>query len=178
MRGGAALAAEVVAIPQRHTRVPGTYFVTSRTWESRALFIHDEICQSFVAVLLHHRAEQAYTLHAFVLMPDHFHVLLTPDSDKTLERVVQYIKGGSAHRIGKERELQFPVWQRGFSDHRIRDAVDFETHLVYVNLNPVKRRLVLSAQKYRWSSASEIWPMDQPPQRLKPLIVDGPVRHG
>jgi putative transposase len=157
-----------VSIPNRHASIPGTYFVTSRTWESRALFVNSEVCRIVIETLLRYRDEGAYALHAFVLMPDHFHALLTPAADKTLERVVQYIKGGSARRIGQERHLRFPVWQRGFTDHRIRTADDFANHLEYVVNNPVKRRIADQAQEYPWSSASGKWSVDPAPQRLKP----------
>lgn len=100
-------------------------------------------------------------------MPDHFHVLITPAIDKTLERVVQYIKGASAHRIESELKFTFPVWQRGFSDHRMRDAEDYEAYLRYIELNPVKRRIVASASEYGWSSASGRFLVDEPPQALK-----------
>jgi len=157
-----------MSVPKRHARLPGTYFVTSRTWESRALFIREPACRIFVETLLHYRNEGAYELHAFVLMPDHFHLLLTPALETTLERAVQYIKGGSAHRIRKELIFRFPVWQRGFSDHRIRDVNDYEVHLRYIQQNPVKRKLVCAADEYRWSSASRQFRLDGPPQGLKP----------
>jgi putative transposase len=157
-----------MAIPKRHALPPGTYFVTSRTWESRPLFRKKPLAQIFMATLFHYREEGAYRLHAFVLMPDHLHVLLTPGPDKALERVVQYIKGGSAHRIGKELSFTLPVWQRGFSDHRIRDAADYEGHLQYMDQNPVKRGLVASPREYPWGSASGRFALDEPPQRLKP----------
>ncbi len=119
-----ALAAEVMAIPKRHAHLPGTYFVTSRTWESRHLFVTKPICHIFVEALFHYRDEGAYEVHSFALMPEHFHVLLTPSSSTALERVAQLVKGGSAYRIKKDLKFRFPVWQRGFSDHRIRDAED------------------------------------------------------
>ena len=140
-----------MSIPKRHQGLPGTYFVTSRTCESRALFISPEICQLFVSTLLNYRDAGSFLLHAFVLMPDHFHALLTPVADKSLERVVQYIKGGSARVIAKDRELRFPVWQRGFSDHRIRDASDLRIHREYIGQNPVKRRLLLPGRIDKWS---------------------------
>jgi len=159
-----------MSVPKRNRRLAGTYFVTSRTWESRQLFIKEPACQIFVESLLHYRDQGAYALHAFVLMPEHFHALVTPAKDATLERAVQFIKGGSAHRIGKELEFRFPVWQRGFSDHRIRDAKDYEVHVRYIEQNPVKRRLVLAAEAYAWSSASGRLPLDEPPQGLKPPV--------
>jgi len=102
-------------------------------------------------------------------MPDHFHVLLTPAETLSLERVVQYIKGGSARIIGQELRFKFPVWQRGFSDHRIRDRRDYDTHLRYIEQNPVKKGLADLAGEYVWSSASGQFGMEPPPQRLKPL---------
>jgi len=56
--------------------------------------------------------------------------------------------------------LQSPVWQRGFSDHRIRDAVDYGNHVRYVDQNPVRKRLVVEAREYRWSSVSGQYEMD------------------
>jgi len=135
-------------------------------------------CTVFVDALIRYRNERGYQLHAFVLMPDHFHVLLTPAADKTLERVVQYIKGGSAHRMGEELKLHFPVWQRGFSDHRIRGAEDYEKHLRYIELNPVKKRLVSVVNEYPWSSASGKFQLDEPPQGLKPGKGVMAHRHG
>ena len=111
-------------------------------------------CQIFIEALFHYRDHEAYYLHAFVVMPEHFHLLLTPAADTTLERAVQYIKGGSARRMGEELKLHFPVWQREFSDHRIRDAGDYEGHVRYVEENPVKKKLVSLAGDYPWSSAS------------------------
>jgi Transposase IS200 like len=104
----------------------------------------------------------------FVLMPDHIHLLLTPSPDITLERAVQLIKGGSARRISRELNFRLPVWQRGYTDHRIRDFQDYETHWLYIEANPVKAGLAELAQEYAWSSASESFVMDEP-QGLKPL---------
>ena len=97
--------------------------------------------------MLGYRDQGHYLLHAFVWMPEHFHLLITPAEDVALERAVPFIKGGSAHRIREERQLTFPVWQRGFSDHRIRDYGDYETHVRYIEQNSVKRRIVTAASE-------------------------------
>jgi len=165
--------------PKRRGTLPGTYFVTSRTWESRKLFVKEEVCRIFVDTLLRYRDKGTFQLHAFVLMPDHFHILLTPSDTTTLERAVQYIKGGSSRRIGAELNFQFPVWQTGFSDHRIRDVQDYQTHVQYVEQNPVKRALAIHPEDYRWSSACGNFQLDEPPQRLKPPDIFAPaVRRG
>jgi putative transposase len=157
-----------MAVPKRHAQIAGTYFVTSRTWESRALFFAEQNCLVFLESLFNYTDQGAFALHSFVLMPDHFHVLLTPEPVTTLERAVQFIKGGSAHRIRGERPSAFPVWQRGFSDHRIRDAGDYASHVRYIEQNPIRKRLVASAKDYRWCSASGNYNLDPIPQGLKP----------
>ena len=63
-----------------------------------------------VEVLLHYRAERKYLLHEFVVMPDHFHLLLTPVV--TLERAVQFIKGGFSYRAKKEGIFAGEIWER------------------------------------------------------------------
>src|SRR5258708_6096527 len=127
-----------MAVPPRRTHLPGTYFVTFRTWESRQLFIKPPVCEIVIETVLHYRDQGNYLLHSFVLMPEHFHLLLTPGPDISLERVVQFIKGGSARRISQALNFSLPVWQRGFTDHRIRDVQDYEIHLAYIEQNPVK----------------------------------------
>jgi len=111
-------------------------------------------------------------------MPDHLHVLLTPSEEVTLERAVQYIKGGSAHRIRKELQYRWPVWQRGFSDHRIRDWADYEGHVRYIEENPVKARLVAAASEYEWSSSCSRYGLDDCPQGLKPKEREETARSG
>lgn len=110
-------------------------------------------------------------LHAFVLMPEHFHVLLTLARSASLERAVMYIKGGSGRKIGKELSFRFPVWQRGFSDHRIRDKNDYELHRNYIEQNLVKRKIASLAIDYPWSSASGRYQLNDPPQALKRTIM-------
>ena len=142
-----------------------TYFVTSDTWERRALFHAEPWARLFFKVLLSHRGE-LYWLHEFVLMPDHFHLLITPE--QALERAVQLIKGGFSFQVKKELGSNAEIWRRGFADHRIRDAEDYDKHVHNIHLNPVKKHLSTSPEEYRYSSAYPGWKLDPIPQGLKP----------
>jgi len=102
-------------------------------------------------------------------MPDHFHLLITIGREISVERAVQFIKGGFAFRAGRELGFRPPVWQRGFSDLRIRDSLAFGRVREYMALNPVKRGLTLIASEYAYSSASGAFALDDAPQGLKPL---------
>ena len=142
-----------------------TYFVTSDTWERRALFRNKSWARLFFKTLFAHRGK-AYLLHEFVLMPDHLHLLITPSI--ALERAVQLIKGGFSYRTKKELGSNAEIWRRGFSDHRIREAEDYDRHLHYIHLNPVKRKLCKMPEEYKYSSAYPGWKLDPIPQGLKP----------
>jgi len=123
----------------------------------------------FVEVLLHYRRRDEYLLHEFVVMPDHFHLLITPL--KALERALQLIKGGFSFRAKKELGFVHEIWQSSYYDRRVRDAEEYFAFREYIRRNAVKRGLVAAAERYPYSSA---WPevqLDGAPQRLKPVIT-------
>ena len=139
-----------MAIPSRTSRT-GTFFITTATYNRRRLFQTSANAELFLETLQYYRRLGHYKLHAFVVMPDHVHLILTPQ-DITLERAVGFIQGGFSHRLASK----IPVWQRGFTDHRIRDAADMETRRAYLHMNPVRGGLVESAKLYPYSSAYRI----------------------
>jgi putative transposase len=127
---------------------PGTYAITSVTYERRSIFQVDTTAQLFLDTLQHYRREGHFKLHAFVVMPDHIHLLITPQKI-TLERAVGMIKGGFSHHLG----AHFTVWQEGFRDRRCRDAEEFRVKREYIHMNPVRAGLVLEPHHFRYSSA-------------------------
>ena len=145
---------------KRRVRQAGVYFVTAHTWGRRGLFSKPEPARILVEQILECRDRGFYKLHAFVVMPEHFHGLLTPSEEATLEKTMQMIKGGSAHKIGKELNYKLQVWQAGYHDRWIRDAGEYETRRRYIELNPVTARLVDRAEAYSFSSASGKFPLD------------------
>jgi putative transposase len=125
------------------------------------------MAQLFVEVLLHYRRQEKYLLHEFVVMPDHFHLLVTPTV--TLERTLQLIKGGFSFRARRELGFGGGVWQSSFYDRRVRDAEEYFVFREYIRRNPVKRGLAVVPEKYPYSSASPGLVLDGLAQRLKPL---------
>jgi len=124
------------------------------------MFKKPEPTRILVEQILDCRERGFYRLHAFVVMPDHFHALLTPSEAATLEKAMQMIKGGSAHRIGKELNYRLQVWQPGYHDRWIRDAQEYETRKRYIELNPVTAKLVDRAELYPLSSVSGRFQLD------------------
>jgi len=153
-----------------------TFFVTSSILSKRNLLQPDRSAGLFVATLYRYRAQRKFRLHEFVVMPDHFHVLLTVDCDMTVERAVQFIKGGFAFRAGRELGFSSPVWQKGFSEVRILDDEAFGRARTYIRNNPVAGHLVSAPEEFGFSSAYPGFQLDPPPQGLKPIafvLADG-----
>jgi putative transposase len=142
-----------------------TYFVTSNTAARKPFFRHERWGRLFIETLYGYRPER-FTIHGFVIMPDHFHVLMTPR--ESLERAVQCVKGGFSFRAKRELGWVGDVWIAGFSDHRIRDEEDFEVHRRYMAVNPVKAGLCGRAEEYAFSSANGMFELDEFPRGLKP----------
>lgn len=136
-----------MAIPTRTAR-PGTFFVTTATYNRRRLFQVEANALLLIETIQRYRKEGNYKLHGFVVMPDHIHLLLTPEAI-ALERAIGLIKGGFSRRLASK----MPVWQRGFTDHRIRDAEELEVRRTYIHQNPVREHLCETAEAYQFSSA-------------------------
>jgi putative transposase len=143
--------------------------VTSATWERRPLFRNERWARLLIDTLCHYRVS-AYLLHEFVIMPDHIHVLLTPTT--SLEKAVRFIKGGFSYRAKKELGSPMEIWQKGFSDHRVRDAGDYLRHVDYIRRNPVRKNLCDRVEEYLYSSAAAGIELDPVPQGLKPILQD------
>ena len=103
-------------------------------------------------------------------MPNHLHLLLTPALEITLEKVMQFIKGGFSYRAGRELQVKVEIWQAGFTNHRIHDAADYSQHRAYIRENPVKARLVERAELFPYSSAFPGMVLDAAPPGLKPNV--------
>jgi len=162
-----------VAIPSRNSdpknAVAGarTFFVTASTWDKRNTLQSDRSAGLFLKVLYEYRAQNRFRLHEFVIMPDHFHVLLTVECKITIERAVQFIKGGFAFRAGKELGTKAPFWQKGFSEIRILDGSMLQRAARYIHNNPVEAHLVEEPAEYPHSSAHAGFDLDPPPQWLR-----------
>ncbi len=93
-----------------------------------------------------------YLLHAFVVMPNHVHMMATPAVP--LPKLTKSLKGITAKRANAMLVLTgTPFWQEESYDHLVRDEREFEKIRNYIELNPVRAGLVRAASEYRWSSA-------------------------
>jgi len=107
-------------------------------------------------------------LFGFVVIPNHIHILLQPVSRYTISDYMHYVKRHASRNIniliskypipaGEDghprlrRVVSFPnkfEWLKSFHDHIIRDDDDFEAHIDYLRLNPIKHGLVKEGEYY------------------------------
>ena len=106
-----------------------------------------------IDVLRSYVAAGKFQVHDFVVMPNHVHVLLTVGADMTIEKAMQFIKGGFSYRLRKECGYLGEVWQRGFSEVRVENRRSLVKHREYIAANPVRAGLVDSPEKYPYCFA-------------------------
>jgi len=119
------------------------------------LFLQRQEIADLVVAAVHDgdRHFHRYELHAFVVMPNHVHVLVTPNV--VARRWLGPLKGFTGHQANQL--LGTPgraFWQDESYDHLVRSAVEFERIRAYIERNPVTAGLVAADEQFRWSSAS------------------------
>lgn len=105
---------------------------------------------------------QRYRLLAWVIMPNHVHVLFQPLNGWTVAKIVASWKKFTARKIRDDQRPgtpisrlapSSPVWHREYWDRYIRNETHLAQAIEYIHLNPVKAGLANKPEHWRWSSA-------------------------
>ena len=119
------------------------------------LFLRRPEIAKTVMEAIHYRDLRSYQLHAFVVMPNHVHLLVTP-----LERaskVMQSLKRFTAREGNRTLGLtEQPFWQDESHDGLVRDEREFARIVHYIERNPVTAGLAATPEEFPWSSARPI----------------------
>lgn len=169
----------------RHYDNPGeARFVTFSTIERRKLLVHARVAEQVCRAIDESRRESGFLLWAYVLMPEHVHLVIRPMPGTKLGPIVGRLKWKSAMAIRRLHETRrapekvefvglrrkdgrFAFWQRRCFDRNCRNPQEVLQKIRYCHRNPVVRGLVDGAEDYRWSSYG--WYMGK---RDVPLIMD------
>jgi putative transposase len=107
------------------------------------------------------KLRHAFKIDAMVVIPDHFHLLMTlPPNDADFSMRIGAIKSAFSRRLSKGEYIrpsraakrERGIWQRRFWEDLIRDDKDFENHVDYIHINPVKHGYVQRAVDWPHSS--------------------------
>lgn len=135
--------------------LPGrTYYLTCCLHGRRPLFRSEELAELLLKLYAARRDRGEVALHGYVIMQDHYHLLLTLREDASISGVVRAVHSLFAGTCRSLTGLRGRIWERRFYDHVIRDEEDARTKLRYLHGNPVRARLVEDPVAYRWSSCA------------------------
>ncbi|MBM3274446.1 MAG: transposase, partial [Candidatus Sericytochromatia bacterium] len=94
-----------------------------------------------------------YHLHAWVVMPNHVHLLISPKSDSTLAAIAHSLKSCTAKEANGLPGRTGSFWQRENFDRAIRDVEHYRTEIEYIEANPIKAGLCVRIGDWPFSSA-------------------------
>jgi putative transposase len=121
-----------------------------------------------------HDKDTRYNLRVIVVMPDHVHLILTPLLNEKeqmawpMPKIMDAIKGASAHLINKTMSREGPVWQQESFDRVLRSSESLDAKIQYVGDNPVRSGLVVNSADYKW-----LWYQEQQNQYAPPNLTKG-----
>jgi putative transposase len=149
---------EYVCARIRRWYIPdATYFIVGVTQSRRALFAEENNITLLRETLRKVKGLHPFRMQAYVFLPDHFHILIFVPETTNISKLMHSWQRNftrnykTAHGITESLRL----WQRGFWDHVIRDANDWDRHFHYIHYNPVKHGYVRRAGDYAHSSFHE-----------------------
>lgn len=120
---------------------------------NRQVIFHDAAdCEHFLTLLEELGDAQRVAVHAYVLMPNHLHLLLTPPDGPALSRLMQALARRYAVWFNRRHGRTGTLWEGRFR----ASVIESERYLLacarYIEMNPVRAGLVPDPQQYRWSS--------------------------
>ncbi|MGH3012415.1 MAG: transposase [Gaiellaceae bacterium] len=132
-------------------QAPGIYHVTSRGNRRQDVFLTDGDRLRFLALLETVYSKAEWIVHAYCLMPNHYHLVVEIDAP-TLSSGLQSLNGDYAQTFNRRHRLVGHLFQGRF--HSVR--VETDPHLLelarYLPLNPVRARLCEEPADWPWSS--------------------------
>jgi len=139
----------------RHTRIviPGqVHHIVHRGNNGQTIFFSEKDYDRFLDVLLESARASGCSVHAYVLMQNHIHLLVTPMQEDSLSTLVQGIGRKYVRYINRSYNRSGTLWEGRFKSA----IIDADNYLLpcsqYIEGNPVRAGLVKQVEAYRWSS--------------------------
>jgi putative transposase len=129
------------------------HHVTQRGNRRENVFFSDEDRRTYLAWLREYCLKHDVQVLAYCLMPNHVHLILIPQRESGLERVLKPLHMRYAQRVNRKRGWKGHLWQGRYFSSALDEAYLWAA-LRYVERNPVRAKLAIEAENYRWSSAA------------------------
>ncbi|MDO5693372.1 MAG: transposase [Pseudomonadota bacterium] len=133
--------------------VPGyPHHVIQRGNNRQAVFMDDDDRLLFLSLLKTHAALHKVAVNAYVLMGNHFHLLLTPETPEGIGRTMQAVGRAYVRGFNNRHGRSGTLWEGRFRSTVIEAERYLLACMAYIDLNPVRAGLVARAVDYPWSS--------------------------
>jgi len=126
-----------------------SHFITFCCYSRRKLLTSPTSMRVFELALERIRRTFGLRIYAYVVMPEHVHVLLSEPDRQTLADALKSLKQGVSRRLIENAEH---FWQKRYYDFNIRDYPQFMEKLRYIHRNPVRAELCERPEDWAWSS--------------------------
>lgn len=139
--------------PPHPFREAGTYLISAANFEHQAVMNSPQRRTEFETQLLNSMKEIANTLIAWVVLPNHYHVLINIQSLDDVSAALKHLHGTTSREWNIEDDLtgNRRVWYR-FVDTLIRNKMHLHMAFNYIHYNPVKHGYVCDPYDWTWSS--------------------------
>jgi putative transposase len=136
------------------------HYITSSCYQRRAFLGSASHRDLFQTVLEEVRRKYGFIVLGYVVMPEHFHLLIGEPRERSIAVVMQVLKQRIARQCrsqekrisSMEEEIPPAFWHTRFYDFNVFSKKKIIEKLRYIHRNPVKRGLVESPEQWRWSS--------------------------
>ncbi len=117
-----------------------------------ACFFADEDCAAYLGWLGKYAASLGCSVHAYVLMGNHVHLLLTPSRAGSIVNLMRSLGERYARYVSEVQHRDSALWEERFDAYPVNVGRYLLSCMRYIELNPVRARVVVRPEQYRWSS--------------------------
>jgi REP element-mobilizing transposase RayT len=156
--------------------LPGAlHYVTGNFLDRQPVFSNPACCTAFLERLAAMGKDWPAKIISYVLMPDHFHLIVNPRDGRIKEFMLdlkslsakQIVKTNTRFKFEQTEDDGFQVWQESFKGQALWSSWMIWQKINYIHANPVKAGLVKTARDHYWSSFRSFYSIGE-----SPLAVD------
>jgi len=135
-----------------------SYYITIVTHRRNPILVEniEALRESFRESKRYYR----YSIDAIVVLPDHIHMIITPQVASEYPKIIRAIKYNFSTKVQSVTEQSIarykkgmnPVWQQRYYEHTIRNEKDYLRCIEYMQNNPIKHGLVDNGTKWKYTS--------------------------
>jgi putative transposase len=133
--------------------VPGLpYHLVQRGNNREVCFVEPENYQYYLELWKEYSRRYGVLVHAYCLMTNHIHFLVTPKNEESISRAMSVIGSRYAYYFNKAYKRTGTIWEGRHKSSLIQSDRYFLTCCRYIELNPVVANMVSKPEEYKWSS--------------------------